>query len=737
MKWSRRDARPRALPLQAGLRRVCRAFEPWLLLATRLWLAQAFLTLQATMLTRGVGLKAALSGSFWEQGFHTIASSGVGGVTQALCPILLAVGLATRPAAVAMIVQVALLRHPGERQSLDVLWAALLVALAIFGAGAISLDRWLGPGVANSALPGMRRIAAFYGRLRRFAAPILLLVLRLAGGLVVLDPHLAPSSIGAASARMAGLHLPGTMRMLMASLPTTPGMIGALPASLAAAAALLLAAGFAVRPMAVLLLLLAPLGGAASVADERLYWLLLLGYLAVEGGGRLGLDGWIAARFDADTAAIESLPHVVVVGGGFAGHAAVRGLAKAPCRITLIDRHNYFLFQPLLYQVATAGLSPADIATPIRTIFREQRNARVVLGEVTGVDVDARAVRLGETRISYDMLVLATGAQHAYFGRDEWGAFAPGLKTIEDATSIRRRLLVAFEAAEQAVDAEARRAWLTFVVVGGGPTGVELAGAIAELARFGMTGEFSAIDPSEAQVVLVQSAPRLLPSFPESLSVAAHAALDRLGVDVRLDSKADAIDHLGVTVGGAKIASRTILWAAGVAASPAARWLGAPADRAGRVEVGPDLRVPGCGEVFAIGDTCAANAWNGRPVPGLAPAAKQAGAHAAKVISAALRGRAAPPSFAYRHLGSLATIGRKAAVADFGRLRFRGAFAWWLWGAVHILFLIGGRNRAGVVLEWLWDYFTLRRGTRLIVGPEPAPSLSSPPDGVAKPALAT
>ena len=352
-------------------------------------------------------------------------------------------------------------------------------------------------------------------------------------------------------------------------------------------------------------------------------------------------------------------------------------------------------------------------------MLREQANVRVLLGEVDGVDTAAKTVRIGGAHIGYDELVLATGAQHSYFGHDEWSVFAPGLKTIEDATFVRRRLLLAFEAAEACDDPALRSAWLTFVVVGGGPTGVELAGAIAELARFGMADEFQSIDPASARVVLVQSAPRLLPPFPESLSREATEALGRLGVEVRLDAKAEAIDAEGVTVGGVRLPARTVLWAAGVAASPAARWLGADADRAGRVKVGPDLRVAGCDDVFAIGDTCASKAWHGNAMPGLAPAAKQAGAYAARVIGAKLRGRAPPQPFAYRHFGSLATIGRKSAVADFGRIRCKGALAWWLWGAAHILFLIGGRNRVGVVLEWLWDYFTLRRGTRLILDPAP------------------
>jgi NADH dehydrogenase/putative oxidoreductase len=380
----------------------------------------------------------------------------------------------------------------------------------------------------------------------------------------------------------------------------------------------------------------------------------------------------------------------------------------------MIDQRNYHLFQPLLYQVATASLSPADIATPVRALFRNQPNVRILLGGVTGVDTAAKTVRLAHQVIAYDHLVLATGAQHSYFGHDDWAAFAPGLKTIEDSTAIRRRLLLAFEEAEGAEAAADRQAWLTFVIVGGGPTGVELAGAIAELARHGMEQEFRAIDPTSARVILVQAGARLLPSFPETLSREAERALTQLGVDVRLDQAVEAVSDTSVVVGGRIIPARTVLWAAGVMASPAAAWLGVPADRAGRVPVDTALKVPGLDSVYAIGDTAASSGWAGQPVPGLAPAAKQGGAYVARVIHAQLIGRAVPGPFRYRHFGSLATIGRQSAVADFGFVRLRGAFAWWMWGAAHLAFLVGGQNRTTVLVQWLWAYVTYRRGPRLI-----------------------
>jgi NADH dehydrogenase len=429
-----------------------------------------------------------------------------------------------------------------------------------------------------------------------------------------------------------------------------------------------------------------------------------------------------AASPGAPTAAAAGagrLPRVVIVGAGFGGLAAATALKRAQVQLTVIDRRNYHLFQPLLYQVATAGLSPADIAQPIRSILRRQRNTRVLLGRVTDVDLDAREVLIGERRVPYDFLVVATGARHAYFGRDEWEPFAPGLKKIEDATDIRRRILLAFEQAETAEEADERRRLLNFVIVGGGPTGVEMAGAIAELAKRALAADFRNVDPRQARVLLIQSGPRLLPAFPDRLSAVAQRALERLGVEVRLGQPVTECDAGGVTVGDERIAAGTVLWAAGVAASPAARWLKAERDRDGRVKVLADLSLPGHPDVFVIGDTALAAGEDGRPVPGVAPAAKQAGEYVARLIHARVDGLPEPGPFRYRHLGNLATIGRKAAVANFGRIRLSGWIAWVLWGIVHVYFLIGFRNRIGVLMDWLWAYVTFQRGSRLITGPTP------------------
>ncbi|MGE0714676.1 MAG: NAD(P)/FAD-dependent oxidoreductase [Alphaproteobacteria bacterium] len=417
---------------------------------------------------------------------------------------------------------------------------------------------------------------------------------------------------------------------------------------------------------------------------------------------------------------------VVVVGAGFGGLSATKALASAPVDVTLVDRRNHHLFQPLLYQVATAGLSPSEIAQPIRAIVRRQRNVRVLLGEVTGIDADGRAVLLGRRRIPYDRLVLATGARHAYFGHDEWEPHAPGLKRIEDATEIRRRILTAFEAAESTEDMAERRRLLTFVVVGAGPTGVELAGAIVELARRALAADFRAIDPRQARVVLVEAGDRVLPAFPARLSAVALDSLHRLGVEVRLGAPVAAVDGNMVRIGPESVPTATVIWAAGVAASPAAGWLGAACDRAGRILVAPDLTVPDRAEIFAIGDTAAVAGADGRPLPGIAPVAKQQGMHVAAAIRASVRGLAAP-AFRYRHLGNMATIGRKAAVADFGRVSLSGLPAWLLWGAAHVWFLIGFRNRIAVVLDWLWGYVTFHSGARLITGGErdPGPVSSS------------
>lgn len=409
---------------------------------------------------------------------------------------------------------------------------------------------------------------------------------------------------------------------------------------------------------------------------------------------------------------------VVIVGAGFGGLSAAGALAGAKADVVLVDRRNYHLFQPLLYQVATAGLSPGDIAWPVRRILRRQENLRVELRTVTGVDTESREVHTRDGPMAYDYLVLATGARHAYFGHDDWEPHAPGLKSIEDATAIRRRILLAFEQAEMAaIDAERHRL-LTFVIVGAGPTGVELAGAISELARKALAADFRNIDPRRARILLVEAGPRVLSTFPESLSDFALKALNRLGVEVRLNSLITHCDAGGVETGDQQIPAATVIWAAGVQASPVARWLNAEHDRAGRVIVRPDLSVPGHANVFVIGDAAHATGDGGEPLPGVAPVAKQAGRHVARLIRARIQDIEASAPFRYRNAGNLATIGRKAAVIDFGFVRLKGWLAWWIWGIAHIYFLISMRNRVIVAVQWLWLYVTFDRGARLITGAE-------------------
>jgi NADH:ubiquinone reductase (H+-translocating) len=406
---------------------------------------------------------------------------------------------------------------------------------------------------------------------------------------------------------------------------------------------------------------------------------------------------------------------VVIVGAGFAGLAAAKALGNSSFDVTLIDRHNYHLFQPLLYQVATAGLSPADIASPIRSILSGYKNTHVILADVSAIDLDERSVIAEDRRVPYDILILATGAQHAYFGHDDWAAHAPGLKRVDDATYLRRRILVAFERAEAEADVDRQRGFLNFVVVGGGPTGVEMAGAIAELARKALAADFRKIDPRDARVILVQGLSKVLPSFPPALSDRAREDLERLGVEVRLNQTVTQCDADGVALGTERISAATVVWAAGVMASPAGSWLGVETDGVGRVKVNPDLSVPGHSEIFVIGDTSHCVGASGSPLPGIAPVAKQQGEYIGRLLKARSLGNDSPP-FRYRDFGMMATIGRKSAVAQLWGVHFDGLLAWLLWSAAHVYYLIGFRNRLAVMMNWMWNYFTFERGTRLITG---------------------
>ncbi len=414
--------------------------------------------------------------------------------------------------------------------------------------------------------------------------------------------------------------------------------------------------------------------------------------------------------------ATQDIPNVVIIGAGFAGLYAARAFAKSKAvRVTLVDRSNHHTFQPLLYQVATAALSPGEMAYPIRRIFRGNENISVLLATATGFDLQDRKVLLGDDELSYDYLIVAAGASHTYFGHPEWAAFAPGLKSVEDATEIRRRMLLAFELAERRARLEHINEPINFVVVGGGPTGVELAGALSEIAQHVLASDFRSIDPRSTRVLLIEAGPRILPTFAEDLSASAVRQLNKLGVEVLTGAAVTDVDETHVYVGKKAFPATVILWGAGVAASPLGALLGAPTDRAGRVQVQPDLSIPGYPEVFVVGDHAAVRQVSGRPVPGVAPAAIQMGQFAAACILGDIRGEARKP-FRYRDKGSLATIGRSSAVADVAGFKMSGLVAWLSWLLVHLLFLIGFRNRVQVLWEWFWSYVTFQRGARLITG---------------------
>jgi NADH dehydrogenase FAD-containing subunit/uncharacterized membrane protein YphA (DoxX/SURF4 family) len=713
-----RAAIAEALGFAANLAHVAeRSLGPLLDLALRLWLAQIFFVSAVLKLSNW---ENALNLSRYEYpvGWMDPISAAYLGVTIELVgSVLFALGLATRFAALALAALSLVIQLNYSALDAHLFWAVLFLWFAAFGAGRLSMDRSLSRGLADTAIPfAATSVRALAWATRRLAPSYLLLFrLWLAGAILSIAFQFGATEGGA-----------------LLPLRSAAKFSTALEWTLAA----MLVVGLATRPAALALI---GLSGVLQVMElrytEYVYWFFALGLLVLHGAGRYSADAllrnWLRRVFPQlegkPAFSLQGLPRVVIVGAGFGGLTCALRLARTPVQITLIDRHNYHLFQPLLYQAATSALSPGDIAMPIRGQFRDQFNARVLLGTVTGVDTQKREVLIGEKRVPYDYLVLATGAAHSYFGKDQWAPYAPGLKRIEDATRVRSRILAAFERAEAAEDEQERLSLLTFLVVGGGPTGVELAGAIAELARFGMEKEFRHFDPAQARVILVQAGSRVLPTFPERLSVITRRSLEKLGVEVLVDSRVEQIDELGVTISGKRIAARTVLWAAGVVASPAAKWLGATADNAGRLKTASDLSVPGFANIFAIGDTALADAWNGEPVPGLAPAAKQGGAYVAKLLRARLAGKPQPKPFRYVHLGSLATIGRKAAVADFGFVKLWGAPAWWLWGVIHLGFLVGVRNRVSVMFDWFWAYLTFRGGTRLITGA----SESAPPPIVA------
>ncbi len=672
-------------------------------LGMRVWLAQIFFVsgvIKVTHWQTALNLAATEYPVSW---MSPVTAAYTGAAIELIAPIFLVLGLMTRYAAIPMLILSLVIQFSYLPFDNQLFWAVIFGWYVIQGAGPISADNLLRRGLADSALPMAPRVLRASAWIRLHVTPVYLSLVRIWMACTLL--------------RLAA---PASGNWLPLSTSAHYGT-----STLALASGSFLLSGLLTRPWSLALVLIT---FGSAMMDPRLtddlYLLMIFGLLAVHGAGWFSIDAWIGAQlkrrfpqlYGRVTFALEGVPRVVIVGAGFGGLSCAAQLRSKRVSVTLVDRANYHLFQPLLYQVATAAINPSDIAAPVRPLFRDSFNTRVLLGTVTGVDAKQKLVNLGDKDLPYDYLVLATGAAHSYFGKDQWAAFAPGLKRIEDATEIRRKLLTAFELAEVTEDAGEREALLTFLIVGGGPTGVELAGAIAELARFGMDKEFRRFDPASARVVLVQSAPRILPTFNEKLSGVAQRSLEKLGVEVLIGSRVEKIDADGVLVSGKRIAARTVLWAAGVMASPAATWLKCEADNAGRVKVGADLAVPGFPGVYAIGDTALSSGWKGRPVPGLAPAAKQGGQYVARQICASIDQQASSRPFEYRHLGSLATIGRKSAVADFGLVKLWGAPAWWLWGLLHVGFLVGLRNRVSTMLNWFWAYLTFGGGIRLITG---------------------
>lgn len=650
-----------------------------------------------------------------------ILAAYVGVSIELVASAFLIIGLLTRFAAFSMLLLTLVIQIEYQVLNTQSIWILLMGWFVIMGAGKLSLDHLM-RGIRDSAIVFSRPISLFFTEITRFVGPFYKLTLRfwiacilITGGWLVLG------SVGDAYPYpVLGYQFSNSWISILQNhwyevlLIVSGALIGL---------------GFISRWIALFLL-----GGIAWVAcasipltdgqiNEAVGWVFLLGLILLYGPGTISLDHGIrhGLRRKLRTLLNEErekqgkLPEVVIIGGGFGGVAAAKALKTTACHVTLIDKHNYHLFQPLLYQVATAGLSPAEIAAPIRALFDDQPNISIVLGEVVDVESTKQTVILKSgDPLHYDYLIIATGAQHSYFGQDAWAAHAPGLKKIEDALSIRQKMLTSFEMAENAKDPDMHEALLTLVIIGGGPTGIELAGAFAELAYQGMENEFRQINPKNAKIILIEAGPRLLGVMPESLANYTEKALTHLGVTVLLNSRVEKIDENGVTANGVFIPTKNVFWAAGVQASSASKWLNASTDRAGRIEVGPDLSVPGCNNVYAIGDTVLANAWNGKPMPGLAPAAKQSGQYIAKLIQRRIEEQTASKPFKYRHYGSLATIGRSLAVVDFGKFQLSGTLAWWFWGGIHLYFINNMRNRMMIMLQWFWSYITFKKSSRII-----------------------
>lgn len=690
--------------------------QPWLDLAIRLWLAQAFLALQMHAMMAD-GNDAPLPAGL----LHDITGSYAGMAFQALCPVLLAIGLLARPAAMAMLLQALLLPPAGDTR---LFWIALLLRVVVLGAGLLSMDRLLQGGARSLALPGAAAMHDAFDWLRRRLGPVYLLSLRL---------WLAAAPVGIALAALS--QAPAMRPGAGFWLPNVPAMVAELTPGVALLLAVLLAVGAGTRLAAVVLLVLVPFSQLAT-GDERLYWALLLAIVALHGAGPYSLDTGLAAWFGRRATPLDrsGWPHVVVVGGGFGGIATVRGLRAAPCRITLIDQRNHHLFQPLLYQVATAALAPTDIASPVRDVVRGAPGQRVLMETVTGIDTVGRRVLCGPRAVPYDTLVVSTGSKPSYFGHEDWAANAVGLKTLDDALTLRGQIMTAFEAAALA-DTEAERdRLLTFVLIGGGPNGVEMAGSIAGLAEEMLRRNY-AMPGARARIVVVEAGHRILSGFAPNLSEYSRGALESLGVEVRTGCKVTSVKPYLVETSGGPLQAGVIVWTAGTEATPVADWLGVTAEKGGLVAVGPDLQVPGLEGVFVIGDAALVHGRGGHELPALAPVAKQEGRFVARAIRRGVQGLPAAPLFRYRDYGTLATIGRNRGIAQIGPVQLTGFLGWLTWAVAHIFFLIGYRNRVLVSMQWVFAYVLNQRSGRLITGaPSRLPPSSPPPQPpVAKP----
>jgi NADH dehydrogenase FAD-containing subunit/uncharacterized membrane protein YphA (DoxX/SURF4 family) len=696
--------------VQAYLGAISKIFSPFVDLLLRLWLFQIFFY---SAIIKISNWNEALYLSQYEypiSWINYITAAYLGVTIELLGSIFLLLGLMTRFWALSLLI-LSLVIHL-EYQALDnnIFLVIFFAWYFIIGANKFSLDNLFHDGVKFSPLPFVKIIDQLFVKLKLVFGPIYFVLLRcflaLSLNLLAEDPL------------SFSLNLEDFLQYKNQYPLIGEGVISFSTTFLIP---LLLILGFGFRAI-ILLLIGLLLAGHLEMNSNFGYWFILLAILFLFGAGKISIDQIIAVKLQKHFVILKnkllqslgSIPHVVIVGAGFGGVAAAKSLKNTNCKITLIDRNNYHLFQPLLYQVATAGLSPSDIAVPIRGLFREQENIKILMQEVCDIDSDKRLVLTKESSLTYDYLVLATGAKHSYFGKDEWSKFASGLKTIEDATKIRKKILLAFEQAESSEDPIKKASLLTFIIIGGGPTGVELAGAIAELVHHGMKGEFSNINFDEVKIYLVQSPSHLLPNFNQKLSIFTKKSLEALGVTVLTDSRVQNVDEKSVQIADENISASNIFWAAGVEASPAAKWLKVVTGRSGHLEVDNNLKVKGFDNIFAIGDVSHSKSWNGNLMPGLAPAAKQSGSYVAKYISSLICGKKPQKDFKYLHMGSLATIGRKTAVMDLSFLTLKGSIAWWLWGVIHIFFLADMRNRISVTTEWMWSYLTLKRSTRLI-----------------------